>query len=239
LNSDRLQNAGCHPEHSCFSGGARDLGRIGILAIKKLRHYLPTRKLSIFILCLAGILVSCSPRDFLTRRLAADLISASAPFNNPQKFTLYTGVVSNQEYVLPERSVLQHRGWISASSAPCPSGVTPSPCWDIVLTPSGVDAIRSIVSAEDSDKSSFAVPAAKRELVEVTGISKQGSTADVEFTWKWIPLNEMGEALYPTGVNFKSTVSFRQYDDGWRVVQDSAPSGQSLDGAFKNAEPSQ
>ena len=238
LDSSCLQLAGRHPERSRFSGGARDLARIAPAA--KTKHSL-TRKLSIFILCLAGFaLVSCSPHDFLTRRLAADLISASEPFKTPQKLLLVTGVISNKDYAAPERSVLQHRGWISSISAPCSSGLAPSPCWNIVLTPSGVDTVRSIMpSPPDAGTSSFSIPAAKRELVEITGISKQSNTADVEFTWKWIPLNEIGEAIYPSGVNYKSTVSFRKYDDGWRVMQDTPQSGQTLQGAFKNAEPSQ
>lgn len=196
------------------------------------------RKLTILVVFALLMLASCSPRDFLTRRLAADLISASEPFKAPQKFLLVTGVVSNKDYVLPERSVLQHHGWISATSATCTVGLTPPPCWNVVLTPSGVDAVRSIISAEDSEKSPIPIPAARRELVGVTGISKQGNVADVEFTWKWVPMNEIGEAIYPSGVNYKSTVSFRQYDDGWRVLQDSPPSGQTLEGAFKNAQPS-
>ncbi len=196
------------------------------------------RKLTILVVFALLMLASCSPRDFLTRRLAADLISASEPFKAPQKFLLVTGVVSNKDYVLPERSVLQHHGWISATSATCTVGLTPPPCWNVVLTPSGVDAVRSIISAEDSEKSPIPIPSARRELVGVTGISKQGNVADVEFTWKWVPMNEIGEAIYPSGVNYKSTVSFRQYDDGWRVLQDSPPSGQTLEGAFKNAQPS-
>src|SRR5713226_4544914 len=76
-------------------------------------------KTPILVLALSFLLSSCSPRDFLTRRLAADLISASEPFKAPQKFLLVTGVVSNKDYVLPERSVLQHHGWISATSATC------------------------------------------------------------------------------------------------------------------------
>jgi hypothetical protein len=236
LDSSRLQLAGRHPERSRFSGGARDLARI--VPTAKTKHAL-TRKLSIFILCLAGFaLSSCSPRDFLTRRLAADLISASEPFKTPQKLLLVTGVVSNKDYIAPERPILQHRGWITVASAPCSAGLAPSPCWNIVLTPSGVDAVRSILSSPP-DTASFPIPAAKRELMEITGISKQSNTADVEFTWKWIPLNEIGEAIYPSGVNYKSTVAFRKYDDGWRVVQDSPQSGQTLEGAFKNAEPSQ
>ena len=46
-------------------------------------------------------LTSCSPREFLTRRLATDLISASDAFKTPQQFALQTGVVSNKDYVPP------------------------------------------------------------------------------------------------------------------------------------------
>ena len=60
---------------------------------------------------------SCSPRDFLTRRLATDLISASDAFQTPQQFILQTGIVSNKDYVSPEYLVLQQHGWISATTA--------------------------------------------------------------------------------------------------------------------------
>jgi hypothetical protein len=77
----------------------------------------------------------------------------------------------------------------------------------------------------------------------VTGISKQGNLAEVDFTWKWNPLNEVGAALYSGDLHYISAVGFRDYDDGWRVVQSTlqiAPrSGQSLDEALKNAEPAQ
>ena len=63
--------------------------------------------------------------------------------------------------------------------------------------------------------------------------------ADVDFTWKWVPLNEIGAALYSGDLHYNSTVGFRDYDDGWRIVAaQSAPhSGQTLDDALKNAEP--
>jgi hypothetical protein len=182
------------------------------------------------------LLTACSPRDFLTHRLASDLISASSEFRTPQRFTLQTGIVSNKDYVSPEYLVLQHHGWISATSTPCTPGLAP-PCWDILLTPSGVDTIRTVVSADESTKPSITIPAARRELVAVASISKQGSVADVEFTWKWIPLNEIGAALYSGDVHYKSIVGFRQYDDGWRVIEGTPRFGQSIDDALKNAEP--
>jgi hypothetical protein len=183
------------------------------------------------------LLTSCSPRDFLTRRLAADLISASDAFTTPQQYLLQTGVVSNKDYLSPEYLVLQHHGWISAATAPCPAGMTPPPCWDILLTPSGVDTVRALIPADEADKQSFAIPAARRELLIITGIAKQGNAADVEFTWRWVPLNEIGAALYSSDLHSKSTVAFRDYDDGWRLMQSAARSGQGLDDALKNPEP--
>ena len=191
------------------------------------------------ILCLIGalLLVACSPRDFLTRRLATDLIAASDAFKTPQQFLLQTGVVSNKDYVSPEYLVLTHHGWISASTIACPQGVAPPPCWEILLTPAGVETVRALVSAEESSKLSFSLPVARRELMDVTGISRQGNAADVDFTWRWVPMNELGAALYSSDLHYKSTVAFRDYDDGWRVVQSNPHTAQTLDDALKNAEP--
>jgi hypothetical protein len=196
------------------------------------------RKHFISALCLVGalLLASCSPRDFLTRRLAADLIDGSNEFKSPQQFWLHTGLVSNKDYLAPESLVLQRRGWISSTRATCSPSLAPPPCWDVLLTPSGVDTFRMIAAPADSEKPSFAIPVARRELVAITGISKHGGSADVEFTWKWIPLNEVGAALYSGDVHYKSIAGFRDYDDGWRIVQSAPRVGQPLDDALKNAE---
>ncbi|MGA7631923.1 MAG: hypothetical protein WCB11_14255, partial [Terriglobales bacterium] len=65
--------------------------------------------------CLIIVAIACSPRDFLTRRLAADLISASDEFKSPQMFWLRQGIVSNKDFSSPESLVLQRRGWIQAT----------------------------------------------------------------------------------------------------------------------------
>jgi hypothetical protein len=197
------------------------------------------RKLSILVLCTVSLLLlsSCSPRDFLTRRLAADLIAGSDTFRTPQLLPLHTGIISNKDYLSPEYLLLLHRGWISATSAPCIPAVAPPPCWDILLTPSGVETVRTIVSQEEATKPSIKLPLARRTLEGVTGISKQGNAAEVEFTWKWVPVNEAGAALYSSDVGYRSVVAFREYDDGWRIVQSSPHSLQTLDDALKNAEP--
>jgi hypothetical protein len=184
------------------------------------------------------LLTSCSPRDFLTRRLAADLIAASSTFRAQQQFQLRTGVIANKDYLSPGYLMLQHHGWISGTTAPCPAALAPPPCWDVMLTPSGVDTFQSLIAPGDAEKQTFTIPAARRELVAITGIARQGNLADVEFTWRWVPLNEVGAVLYSSDARYRSTASFRSYDDGWRLVEKSHP-GQPLDEALKNAEPAQ
>jgi hypothetical protein len=181
--------------------------------------------------------LGCSPRDFLTRRLAADLISASDSFKAPQMFMLRTGVVSNKDFSSPESMVLQRRGWIIGTEQKCPAEVEPPPCWDVVLTPLGVDTIRPLISNALPGNGPMAIQVARRELLSISGISKAGNFADVEFTWRWVSINQVGAALYDSGVHYRSTVGFRGYDDGWRVVEQNVPSNQSLDEALRNAQP--
>ena len=190
------------------------------------------------LLCMA---LGCSPRNFLTRRLAADLISASDAFKEPQLSWLRTGIVSNKDFSSPDYMVLQRRGWIIASQQKCPAGVDPPPCWDVLLPPNGVDTVRPLISSalpdRGRDNGPMAIEVARRELLGISGISKGGNFADVEFTWRWVPINPVGAALYDSGVRYRSTVGFRGYDDGWRVVDQTVPSSQTLDEALRNAQP--
>jgi hypothetical protein len=192
------------------------------------------------ILCAVSLLLlaSCSPRDFLTRRLATDLIVGSSAFRAPQNFDLRTGILSNKDYLSPDYIALQHHGWLTANKAQCPPAVDP-PCVDVSLTPAGVDTLQGIVTPAEGQKQFLTIPIARRELISVTGISKQGYFASVEFTWRWQPLNEIGAALYPSDAHYRSFAAFRLYDDGWRVVTGTAHIGQPLDDALKNAEPAQ
>jgi hypothetical protein len=193
--------------------------------------------LAIF-LCL-GVNVCCSPRDFLTRRLAADLIASSEAFKTPQVFWLRTGTVSNKDFSSPESLVLQRRGWILGTEQKCPADTEPPPCWDVLLTPLGVDTVRPLISTALPDNGPIGIQVARRELVNISGISKSGNLADVEFVWRWAPINRVGEALYDSGVHYRSTVGFRDYDDGWRVIEaeQSVPGNQPLDEALRKAQP--
>jgi hypothetical protein len=197
-----------------------------------------TGKLVRFLLALVmGCSPACSRRDFLTRHLAADLISASEPFKAPQTFRLQTGIVSNRDFNSPDSMVLQRRGWIIGTQQVCPAGVDPPPCWDVVLSPLGVGAFQPLLSGTSLGAGPMSVRVAGRQLVEVTGISKSGRFADVDFTWRWVALNPVGAALNDEGVRYRSTVEFRDYDDGWRLVIGPEKSSQSLEDALSNAEP--
>src|SRR5579872_6304822 len=108
-------------------------------------------------------LTACSPRDYLTRRLATDLIATSETFNTPQQLILHTGVMSNKDYASPEYVILLHKAWISATTITCPKDLTPAPCWDVLLTASGVDTVHAVAPAPEDDKT-FTIPVAKRQL---------------------------------------------------------------------------
>ncbi len=189
------------------------------------------------LLCLVLFGLSCSPRDFLSRRLAADLIAASDSFKTPQLFWLKTGLVSNKEFSSPDTMVLQRRGWIIGTEQKCSPDLDPPPCWDVVLSPLGVDTIRPLISKALPANGPIGIQVAHRELLSISGISKAGNFGDVEFTWRWVSINQVGAALYDGGVHYRSTVGFRGYDDGWRVVEHNVPNNQPLDEALRNAQP--
>ncbi|MFZ1130957.1 MAG: hypothetical protein WCA97_00455 [Terriglobales bacterium] len=200
------------------------------------RATIASRLETLWCVVLLSLCLACSPRDFLTRRLAADLISDSDTFKTPQLFWLRTGIVSNKDFTSPESLVLQRRGWIIGTEQKCPSGVDPPPCWDVLLTPIGVETVRPLILGA-LPANGPAIQVARRELVGISGISKAGKFADVEFTWRWIAINQVGAALYDTGVRYRSTVAFRGYDDGWRIVEQTMPSNQTLDESLRNAQP--
>jgi hypothetical protein len=192
--------------------------------------------LAIVVFCLLA--VACSPRDFLTRRLASDLIASSPTFKTPQQFFIHLGIIDNKEYLSPEYLVLQRRGWITGANAACPPQTAPPPCWEVALTPLGVETVQPLISKAASSSRYFPVTIAQRQLISVTGIDRAGNSADVDFNWKWMPVNEIGAALVEGSLIYKSTVSFRHYDDGWRLVEGArGKTNQGMDDALKDAEP--
>ncbi len=197
------------------------------------------RQLTALVFTALCFTVACSPRDFLTRRLATDLIAGSETFKTTQLFWLRTGVIPAKDYTSPEYLVLRRNGWITGTSAACTPNLPP-PCWDVVITPLGVDALRDWVAATAATTQYISVPVAQREMLGLTGIRRSGNVADVDFQWRWAAVNEVGAALYAKGTEYSSTVGFVHYDDGWRVIEGGPlRSSQGLSDALKNAEPAQ
>ena len=121
---DNLRAAGVHPE--------------------EVDYVFCTHLHSDLILVCLGL--GCSPRDFLTRRLAADLISASDAFKAPQCLAQDGHRFQQRFQFSPDSMVLQRRGWIIGTEQKCPAGVEPPPCWDVALTPLGVEMVRPLIS---------------------------------------------------------------------------------------------
>ena len=208
-----------------------------------------------FIFALLCFTIACSPRDFLTRRLATDLIAGSDTFKTTQVFWLRTGVLSGKDYSSQEYATLRRHGWITGTGVSCPADLAP-PCWDVVITPLGVDILRDWVNATAASSQYISVPVAQRSS-SVAGCQMASSSACLaahiakmmkSSTLRWYcgsihwssAVNEVGAALYPKGPEYNSTVGFVRYDDGWRMIEGGAlRSNLNLGEALKNAEPAQ
>lgn len=220
--------------------------------------------------CFVAPLQGCAalnPRE-LTRPRALSLLRGHDMFKRPavlplsvaEKFPVPAEKADEPEPVeralglffedRPVMGVLHHLGLIEATAAAVkrPQRLAYTgylTMWEFRITPrltaKGKKTVRA-AGGEGEDS----VPAFRREIVEITGIRKEGpNSAEVEFTWKAIP-TEAGEAFDPTSDTFKSlppklqqkitkvsilgnslktsfgevrraTARLRLYDNGWRV----------------------
>ncbi len=175
------------------------------------------------------MLVACSGTGELTRSGARKLIAESEKFKAPlavalkdeDDFRLFPESPDETEQEVRARvlriylsshqtlTVLRHLGYVDVNiSVAEPYQVktirgfsTPSP-WvfkiEPTLTGKGKELARSQGVTGDQ-----AVPLARREVVEITGIRQKDGQAAVDFTWKAIP-TEAGRALDPATDTFKS-----------------------------------
>ena len=126
--------------------------------------------------------------------------------------------------------------------------LTPSGFWyfeeNYTLTEKG----KTYWSDYDLPAQETVIPTAKKEFINVTGITNTGATeASAEFTYRWLP-NRLGKSLDPSTEEFKSlpenlktnltsvypyrvlpfvidwggeragSARFQKYDDGWRLI---------------------
>jgi len=164
--------------------------------------------LSTLALCLAALLLSLLlPPHFLTRRLAADLIAASDTFAAPQQFQLHTGIISNRTI---SRRNLSCSSIVAGYRPPKP--LVSCSCPAALLGYHAHPFRRGYFSKSHR-------PRRRRETIlqhprrppRTRRHHRHRQTSqpcDVEFTWRWIPMNEVGAALYSADLHYQSTASF-------------------------------
>lgn len=216
---------------------------------------------------LIAFATACSGSRELTRSRAGDLIKDSRDFRRPVSVALLgereqpTRAKSTDEsegearerafdeYARShvEMAVFRHLGLIDFR-ATLIEGPTPEhEWWRFGVEPTLTEKDGREAVKEESGQGRKGIVISRRELVEVTGVTKPvGGEARAEFTWKEVP-TLAGEAFDPTtdtyrglpewlrrgiagpppgmgkglernyGVVRKGTALLRLYDDGWRV----------------------
>ena len=128
------------------------------------------------------------------------------------------------------------------------SSRTPSGFWNFEENYTLTDKGKTYWSDYELPAQETVIPTARKEFINVTGITGTGPTeAGVEFTYRWLP-NQLGKSLDPSTAEFKSlpenlrkhltevypyrvspfiadwggerfgSAQFRKYDDGWRLI---------------------
>lgn len=186
------------------------------------------RRLTILLLALTLLAApGCAGAKQLDRSSAGRMIEASEKFKAPitaamkeeKEFKIFPDSSDETEQAVRERvlriyveshpsvAVLRHLGYVEVNvsvvepprqTVKGSSATTP---WVLNIEPALTEKGRALANSQGltGDK---AVPLAKRELVEVTGVREQGGQAAADFTWQAVP-NEAGEALDPSSATFK------------------------------------
>jgi hypothetical protein len=92
---------------------------------------------------------------------------------------------------------------------------------DISLTPKGKEESKGWKkSGWGSAGGTWIIPTARKEFIEVTGITTSNPTISVaEFTWRWV-LTDDGKQLGLTlPAPQRGSANFQLYDDGWRLIE--------------------
>jgi hypothetical protein len=176
-------------------------------------------------------------RDTAKNMLVAALKAGQSVTNEIETGRLQTG------NAIPEsaRVVLTQKGMITVVDLPPMTiGFFPTGMVQIELTPEGrkyiVESKAFIDPATGNTVMYNRMRMANEQIVSITGLltSPTGDSAQVEFTWQYANLTPFGEVApmlytvsgrldYSPDRVFQGTVTFKKYDDGWRL-----PDGWSL-----------
>lgn len=121
----------------------------------------------------------------------------------------------------PQLAVANHLGLVEVkiktlnSEQPTPRYTDVEPKWRFEEDYLATDKAKVLWKEYDLQPTERSVPLAEKEIVEITGITKQGEDqAAAQFTWKYVP-NEIGKAFDKSTSEFKSLPSeLQQLLDG-------------------------
>jgi hypothetical protein len=178
---------------------------------------------------IALLMVSCSSSKDLTRSRAQQLIQNAPNFSRPATLKLDSEVIDVQMKAAdepeadlqrradmnfyeryPVMAVLKQMGLVdttvTTTTKPQPIDFTTPilPLWKIKVEARLTDQGRVLVAKDQAPSEQEALPLFRREVVEVTGITKLGQgTARAEYTWKAIPTT-VGAAFDANGQLYKN-----------------------------------
>lgn len=169
----------------------------------------------------------CGGAKEITRSTALQMIEESEQFKAPitvtlkdeKEFKIFSNSPDETEQAVRERvlrmhlesnptaAVLRHLGYVEVQVSVVEpprqmvKGSSATTPWVLNIVPALTEKGRELARAQGLSGEK-AVPLARRELVEVTGIRDQGGQAAADFTWKAVS-NEAGEAFDPSTTAFK------------------------------------
>lgn len=214
---------------------------------------------------LAGLLLliaqGCAGTGELTRTRAAELIGSSQAFSAPVSLPLKkeTGwnlrplsedepeaeaqarAAENYYQAYPQMDALRRLGLMDVRATVRERPGENHGVWAFDVEPFLTEQGKELASGGREDQNAPSVILARRELIEVTGITRDGQTSQAEYTWKEVP-TAAGRAFVPDSPEHESLppplrqtlrgrnqtkefdkvrrgrAVFQLYDDGWRLL---------------------
>lgn len=171
----------------------------------------------LILLGISILTVSCDGK--LSRSDAAGLIASDKNFSKLMEMSIRIGTPINKGDLSKSSfdEALVTEGYVNVQN---------NPYVDVLhLTDKGQkEAINWKKSKQLGIIEMYNIPYAKREIVEVTGISEPKSgdnSVQAKFSWRPQPGNEIGKAMDKSEFEktFDGEAFFQKFDDGWRVVR--------------------
>ena len=162
------------------------------------------------VFCLIVLCVNCG--GGLSRSAAADMISKKmAEGDVKSDGATFIGFNREEFDRQPQPALLFRLGYVDCrdhNTYDC----------KVMLTDKAPDDTKVEYWPISNSISTVAFPVAQAELIEVTGVTEKDNDATATFTWRYKPINDLGEA-FGYGKQIEGTAQFQKFDDGWRLMK--------------------